>query len=139
MKTLIMYYSFGGMSKKKATLLKDEIKDAELCEIHQKRKFNIFTAIILGCPSAMKRKTTEIQDIQFNLDAYERIILIAPIWAGYPAPAFNAMVQLLPGGKSVEVYLCSGGGETPKSKEGTCEAITHQGCICLGYHDVKQS
>lgn len=139
MKILIMYYSFGGTSKKKAEHLKDEIKDAELCEIHQKRKFNIFTTIILGCPSAMKRKTTEIQDIQINLEAYERIILIAPIWAGYPAPAFNAMVQLLPIGKSIEVYLCSSGGETPKSKDGTCKAITDKGCTCIGYHDVKQS
>ena len=45
-----------------------------------------------------------------QLDDYDRIVLMSPVWGGYPAPAFNAMVRELPAGREVEVILTSDSG-----------------------------
>lgn len=137
MKTIVMYYTFGGTSKKEAEHIAAEKKGVVLCEIEQKKKYNIITAFFSGCPKAMKRKVVEIKEVPYNLEAFEHIILVAPIWAGYPAPAFNAMVDLLPQGKEVEIFMCSGSGESIKSEEGTKKIIQDKNCKLIAYHNIK--
>ena len=137
MKTAILYYTFGGKSRKEANHLATTEEQAEVFEVNEQKKRNMFTAIFSGCPKAAKRKCSKIQPLDCRLEEYEKIILLAPIWAGYPAPAFNAMVELLPSGKKVEIYLQSTSGQAPKSKEGTCQLIKDKGCELIGYHDVK--
>ncbi|HML48788.1 MAG TPA: hypothetical protein PKE04_18760, partial [Clostridia bacterium] len=78
-----------------------------------------------------------IKPLQTNLDEYDRLIIGCPVWGGFPAPAFNAIVEKLPKGKAVEVFLCSGGGETSKSQEGTKRLIESKGCKVLSYRDVR--
>jgi len=137
MKTIIMYYSLKGSSKKEAEKTANQNMGAVLCEVTEKRKRNMFSAFIPGCPQSMNRKKSEINSIPYQMENYDKIILIAPIWGGFPAPAFNAMVELLPNGKDVEVVLCSAGGETPKSMEGTKQIIRDKGCNLIEYRDVK--
>lgn len=137
MRTIIMYYTFGGSSRKEANRIADENVNSVLCEIKEEKKRNIITAFFSGCPKAIKREQSLIQKIEHNLDNFDKIILVAPVWAGFPAPAFNSMVELLPYGKKVEVYLCSGGGETPKSQEGTCQIIRDKRCNLIAYHNIK--
>lgn len=139
MKTIIMYYTFGGTSKKEAERIAYETNDVVLCEVQQKKKYNIFTAFILGCPKAMKRQVVEIKDVPYDLESFDRIIFVTPIWAGFPVPAFNAMVNLLPAGKEVEIFMCSGGGEAPKSEEGTKKMIQDKNCKLVAYHNIKTS
>ena len=139
MKTIIMYYTFGGRSKKEAERIAYETNDVVLCEVQQKKKYNIFTAFILGCPKAMKRQVVEIKDVPYDLEGFDRIIFVAPIWAGFPVPAFNAMVNLLPTGKEVEIFMCSGGGEATKSEEGTKKMIQDKNCKLVAYHNIKTS
>lgn len=139
MKTIVMYYTFGGASKKEAERIAAEDKDAVLCEVQEKKKRNMFTAFFPGCPQAMKRSASEIKEILYNLTDYERIVIVAPIWAGFPVPAFNAIVNLLPAGKEVELFFCSGGGEAPKSEEGTKKIIQDRNCKLIAYHDIRTS
>ncbi len=137
MKTIILYYTFGGKSREVANRLASMETDTIVYEVKEARKRNILTAFFSGCPKAMKRKYSKIQPLTCKLEEYEKIILVAPIWAGFPAPAFNSMVKQLPPEKLVELYLCSGSGEAPKSKEGTCQLIKDKGCELVAYHDVK--
>lgn len=139
MKTIIMYYTFGGSTKKEAEKIAEANKDAILCEVLEKKKRNIFTAFFPGCKQAMKRSTSEIKGIPHDLAGYERIMIVAPVWAGFPVPAFNAMVNLLPAGKEVELFLCSGSGEASKSEEGTKKMIQDKNCKLIAYHDIKTS
>ena len=139
MKTIIMYYTFGGTSKKEAERIADENKDSVICEVQQKKKYNIITAFFSGCPKAMKRQVVEIKEVPYDLAHFDRIIFVAPIWAGFPVPAFNAMVNLLPAGKEVEIFMCSGGGEAPKSEEGTKKMIQDKNCKLIAYHNIKTS
>ena len=72
-----------------------------------------------------------------NLQDYDRIIIGCPIWARYPAPAFNAIVEMLPSGKEVELFFCSAGGDSAASAEGTKELIAKKGCTVTTYRDVQ--
>lgn len=137
MKTLILYYSYKGSSEKKAKELAKELGDCDLCKVEEVKKRSMFGAVMSGCPKAAKRKTSKIKPVSCDFKKFEKVILVAPIWNGFPAPAFNSMVELLPSGKDVELYLCSSGGETPKSKDGTIELIKNHGCHVVDYHDVK--
>lgn len=138
MKTLIVYYTYGGTSRKEAEKLKKENKDSVLCEVLEEKKRNTFTAYFIGCPQAMMRKASKLQKIKYSFTNFQRIIIVCPIWAGSPAPAFNAIVNLLPRGKEVELYFCSGSGQSAKSEAGTKKLIEKMGCKPISYHNIKK-
>ena len=139
MKTIILYYSLGGTSRKKAEQLVKENENAALCEIKELRKRNIFTAFIPGCFHAAKRKTTAIKPLGYDLSDYDHVVIVCPIWASFPAPAFNSIAALLPAGKEVELYFCSGNGGEQQSEQGTKDIMIEKGCILIDYHNVKSS
>ncbi len=136
MKTLILYYTFGGSTQKEAERLAKE-KSASLCRVKERRDRKLFGAFIPGGFQAITRKAVRIQPIDTKLDEFDRIIIGCSVWAGYPAPVFNSMVKLLPKGKEVELVLCSAGGETPKSEVGTRALIEKAGCKLVSYRDVR--
>lgn len=136
MDTVILYYSLGGSTKAEAEKIAME-RGAALEAIRETHKRNVFTAFLPGCPMALHRKASKIEPLHSDFKSYKRIILMAPVWAGYPAPAFNAVLNLLPEGKEIEVVLCSSGGETPKSIVGTKQRVLAQGCRLISYRDIK--
>lgn len=135
MKTLILYYSFTGKTKREAEKLAASL-GADLHEITEVKKRNLFTAFIPGCLHAMKRAVPAIRPLETEPAEYDRIYIGAPVWASSPAPAFNAAVMLLPAGKEVGVFLTSGSGDTAKSAEGTKKMITDKGCKVIDYKDI---
>lgn len=136
MKSVVIYYSFKGHTKNAAVKLAAD-RDAELFEICEAKRRSFPAAVIPGCFDARKRRASAIHDIPADLNAFDRILIGAPIWGGYPAPAFNSLVHLLPEGKEVEVFLCSAGGSSALSAEGTRQLIRDRGCRLVEYHDIK--
>lgn len=136
MKTIVLYYSFGGSTKAEAERIAAE-NDAVLCRVEETKNRSLISAFVPGAPNAKNRKASEIKQIGHDLNSFDRIIIGCPIWGGYPAPAFNAIAKLLPSGKEVELVFCSGGGETPNSSQGTKDLISKKGCNVISYRDVK--
>lgn len=136
MKTVILYYTFGGSTKKEAERLAAEL-GAPLYRVREARSRSLFASFLPGSWLAMHRKAATIRPPDIRLQDYGRIIIGCPVWAGYPAPAFNAIAELLPTGKEVELFFCSAGGGTQKSAQGTKELIGKKGCTVLSYRDVK--
>ncbi len=136
MKSIVLYYTLGGSSKKEAERIAEQI-GADLCCVKEKRKRGIVSAFMPGSIWAMKRKASDIEPLGIDLNEYEKIVIVCPIWANFPAPAFNAVVGILPQGKQVELNLCSGGGSSEKSKQGTIELIEKALCIVVSYRDIK--
>ena len=136
MKTLILYYTFGGATRKEAERLATE-SGASLCRVEEARDRSMLTAFIPGAWQARRRKAAAIKPLREDMNAYDRLILGCPVWGGFPAPAFNAMVEKLPKGKEVEVFLCSAGGETPQSQEGTKRLVESKGCKVISYRDIR--
>lgn len=135
MKTIIVYFTFGGSTQKEAVRLAAEL-DAPLCRVKEAHHRSFLGAFVPGGFLAMQRKAVAIQPLDINLNDYDRIIIGCPVWAEYPAPAFNAIVERPPSGKEVELFLCSGGSGTQKSEAGTKEKIERKGCTVVSYRDV---
>jgi len=138
MKTILIYYTFGGSTKKEAERLSAE-RDVPLYRVEEAHNRNFMAAFIPGGYLAMNRKSVAVNPLHINLNNYDRIMIGCPVWAGYPAPVFNAIVEQLPAGKEVELFLCSGGGDTQKSEQGTKELIEKKGCKVISYRNVKTS
>jgi hypothetical protein len=138
MKSIVLYYSYTGHTKKIAEKLA-RTQGAEIVEVKTKRRKGMLAAFLIDCPRAMLRRSDAVQPITQDLKEYSLITLLAPVWAGFPAPAFNAMVQLLPAHANVQVILVSGGGSgaTKKSEEGTRKLLKKQGCKVLSYKDTR--
>ena len=136
MKTVILYYTFGGSTKKEAERLAAEL-GAPLYRVREARNRSLLRAFFPGGYSAMHRRAVAIQPPDIHLQDYDRIIIGCPVWAGYPAPAFNAIAELLPAGKEVELFFCSGGSGTQKSEQGTKELVEGKSCTVVSYRDVK--
>ncbi len=135
MKTLIIYYTFGGSTKKEAERLATE-RNATLYRVKEAHKRSFLAAFIPGGLHARQRKSVAIQPLAIDLKEYDRIIIGCPVWAAHPAPAFNSIVEYLPAGKEIEIFLCSGGSGTAASEQGTKELIEKKGCTLVSYRDV---
>jgi len=111
MKTLILYYSYTGHTKKIAQELaaKESYDIEEIKDIYRPGKLK---AYVSGCFAAMRGKAWPIQSLEVNLAAYDRIILLSPVWAGNPPPAVHAVLQQLPAGKNLSVKMISASGES---------------------------
>lgn len=107
MRTAVVYYTFGGATKKQAERIAAE-QEADLFRVREAKDRSLFGAFIPGAMQARNGKKTKILPLSSDLRDYERIILGGPVWASFPAPAFYAMIDLLPPGKEVEVFLCAG-------------------------------
>ncbi len=135
MKTVVIYFTFGGYTKAAAEKLALE-RGASICRVMEVRDRSFFAAIVPGAPYATHRRSVAIEPLGIDLNDYDQIVIGCPVWAGYPAPAFNAIVEQLPAGKEVELFFCSGGGDTKKSKEGTKTLIEKKGCTVVSYRDI---
>lgn len=135
MKAVIIYYTFGGYTKKEAERLSEEL-NAPIFRVMEARERSLFSAFMPGGFLAMHRKAVDILPLDVDLNIYDRIVIGCPVWASYPAPAFNAIVDLLPAGKEVGIFMCSGGSGTKKSEQGTKALVEHKGCTVSYYHDI---
>ena len=136
MKTVILYYSFSGKTKKLAIKKANEL-GADIEEITEVKKSSMLKAFTVGAFMAIKRKKAEIQPVTSVLSGYDQIIIMAPVWANKPAPAFNNIIEHLPSGKKIELFLTSGSGKTKGSTEGTKALVAARGCEVTGYTDIK--
>ena len=90
MKTVIVYFSREGHTRKVANALAEQL-NADTVEITEPKKRNGFLGFMRSGRESMANKIPEINPIQTNISDYDRVIIAAPIWAGNlstPARAF---------------------------------------------------
>jgi len=136
MKQIILFYSYSGRTKILAGMKALEL-NADIEEITEVKKMSVIKAYVVGGFYALRRKRVKINPIKANLSDYEQIIIMVPVWAGNPAPAFNSIKRLIPSGKKIELIMISAGGGTKKSAEKTKEFFINRGCEVTGYTDVN--
>lgn len=127
MKTVILYYTLGGATKKEAERLSKEF-DAPVYRVYEAHSRSLFSSFIPGGFQAMKRRAVKIKPLGVDLSGFDRVVIGCPVWAAYPAPAFNSIVNLLPSGKDVELFFCEGGSDPLKDEPGTKELVEKRGC-----------
>lgn len=89
MKTLIIYYSFSGNNECLALDLQKRLNCdiQKIIELKPRKSIDILLDLIF------KRKS-KIEKSNFDLRQYDRLILIAPIWAGKIATPLRAFIEL---------------------------------------------
>ena len=136
MKTLLLYYSFTGNTRRFAEKLASET-GAELFALKDAKPLSKLRAFTSGVVAAMRQKPANLHPFSANLPAYDKIIIAMPIWAGHPAPPIHNILAQLPAGKEVELYMLSGSGHSGGSAEKIKALVTANGCTVTGYHDIK--
>ena len=131
MKTIVIYYSFSGNTKALAYKKAQEL-GADIEEIIEVKR----PIMPIGIHRAVNRVGTEIHPIESQLDDYDEIIIMSPVWAEHPVSAIYSLIDCLPKGKSVELVMVSGGGGTRISCEGTKALVVDRGCEVVRYTDV---
>ena len=135
MRTLIVYYSFTGNTKHLAMELAAE-ESADLLRLLDLKKPGKLKAYLMGCPAAIFGKAWPIQTLDVDLAAYERVVLMSPVWAGNVVPAVNAFLQALPAGLTLEVKLVSASGQS-KCADQLGNALHTRDCTLAGIEDIR--
>jgi flavodoxin len=135
MSTIVVFYSYGGSTKTLAGdfAAKESADIAEVKDVNRPGKLKAYTA---GIAAAIRGRARPIQPLGADLQKYDRLVLFAPIWAGNPPPAFNALLSILPSGKKVSVKMVSMSGKS-NCKERLTAVIKAQGCELENFEDIK--
>jgi flavodoxin len=135
MKTLILYYSYSGKTKVLAEKLatKKNAKIVELKDVKRPGKLKAYTA---GIVASIRGKAWKIQALDVDLAKCDKIILLAPVWAGNPPPAVNGLLELMPEGKSVSIKMVSMSGKSD-CKERMKQRIKDKNCTLDSFEDIK--
>ena len=135
MKTLIIYYSFSGRTRAIAKELAAK-ESADIVEIKDVKHLGRLKAYTAGIVASVRGKAWPIQPMGANFALYDRLILLAPIWANNPPPAFNAMLVRLPAGKTVSVKMVSMSGRS-NCKDRLEKVIRTKGSIMDSFENIK--
>lgn len=136
MRTLVIFYSYTGSSERIARQIAQET-GADLYEIKDKTKPGKFKAYTWGCYHALRMKKTPVLPINIHMDAYDKIILLAPVWAGLPAPQILSVLDLLPREKEISFCAVSMSGKS-RGKDKVLLALSNKGCKTVSYKDIKR-
>ncbi len=136
MNTVILYYTFGGASMAEA---KKRSMDGSIpvYRIREAKRRSLFTSFFPGCFWAMKRKPSKIVWPDLDLEKYDNIEILCPVWASFPAPAFNAIIERLPEGKNVSLVFVSGGGSPLRDEPGTIALVEKMACRVVSVENIK--
>ena len=135
MNTLVIFYSYSGHTKAIATDIAAK-ESADILEVKEAKRRGKFRAYTAGIFASIKGTTWPIQPLDTDLAQYDRLILLSPVWASNPPPPFNALLQILPEGKTISVKMISGSGKS-ECKERLEAAIQSRGSVLESLEDIK--
>ena len=137
MKKLALYYSFDNKTKRIAEAKYKEMKADLLVEVKEVKQRSKFNVAVSGRFEAMRQKKSEIEPLNVDFDEYGIIIIFMPLWGGNPAPVMNSIIELIPKGKEVELYMTSPNGVSTSSADNTSDKIQKRGSLVTKYVDLK--
>jgi flavodoxin len=111
MKSIIVYYSYSGNTRKVAQILAEYLSrhsEVELLELEaQDESKNFFTQ----GNRAHKHICAQLAPVKLNLNEYEIVCFGTPVWAFTSTPAINAYAQACAGleNKTIILFTTSGG------------------------------
>jgi len=134
MKKAVVYYSYSGKTKTLATELAAR-ESADVIEVKGAKRVGKLKAYTAGIVASIRGKAWPIEPLS-DMGAYDHLHLMAPVWAGNPAPAMYAALNRLPAGKRVSVAMVSmsGNSDCRARVEGM---IKNRGSEMVDFTDVK--
>jgi flavodoxin len=116
MKTLIVYYSRTGTTKRAAEIAAKEL-GADIEELIDKTKRAGILGYLKSGRQAMTKKLTELEPTKKDPKSYELVIIATPLWVGIIPPAIRTYLKNNPlENKKVAILITMSGSETQKEK-----------------------
>lgn len=111
MRTVIVYYSFSGVTRTIAEHIR-VATGCDLLEVRARKPYSGLTAYLLGTFRARRGRADPIEPAEIDVGAYDLVVLGTPVWGGRPAPAMNGAIRALAnaGGKTSVLYATCGSG-----------------------------
>ena len=113
MKTLIVYYSYSGITEKVVKLYESELAKSGSVTVQRLKPSQEINTFLGQCRAAFSRKRAELNEgAKFDVKDYDLVIICSPVLAFAPAPAINTYLDKLSGveGKKTVILLTSGSG-----------------------------
>lgn len=104
MKSVVIYYSYSGNTRKIAEALAEYLGGADIIEL---KCVEEITSFIGQSRKAFWHKKVEIRDVKFDLKEYDLVCLGTPVWAFGPAPAMNMFLDKCAGVENKKIVLFS--------------------------------
>lgn len=89
MDTLIVYYSRSGSTRTVAAALARGVGGTLRELVDANARTNLFTAVV----AALFRRSARLVNPDYDVTAYETVVVMTPIWVGNPAPAANTFLR----------------------------------------------
>lgn len=105
MRTIIIYYSYTGNTKKVAEILAEYLKGKYEVEVLRLEALDESVSFFRQVARALFHKKAKISPLEFDLSDYDLICLGTPVWAFCPAPAMNAYLRDCSGLENKPVVL----------------------------------
>jgi flavodoxin len=129
MKTLLVYYSWTGNTRKLAQKITSKLK-CDVEEIYEKHKRKGKLDYMVGGFQAMVGMKSGIEKPKKNPSDYDLVLLGGPVWAGRIAPALRAYLSQSKVIGNYAFFMSKGGGEHGKAVEGV-ETLTGKKPIAI--------
>jgi len=109
-KSLVVYYSRSGRTRKVGELIAQKLK-SDIEEIVDKQNRSGMKGYLFSGRDAFLNKFTQIQSSDVNLSNYDLVIIGSPIWAGKMPPAIRTFLNVS-SAKKVGFYCTCGGSDS---------------------------
>lgn len=143
MKTLIVYYSYGGNTRSIAEQIQKR-KSFDILEIKPTQEYTHDYDDLVDEEEAKlgQDEIIEIEDIEVDLNDYDRIILGSPVWWYHLSPAIRSFLKKYDlKDKTIVPFITNGGwiGHTTDDVQKYAENCTVENGIDIKYdgHDLK--
>lgn len=105
MRTIIIYYSFSGNTRRVAEVLGECLKQKSEVQMIGLKAWDESDKFLTQAARGFRHKRANIEPVDFDLSQYDLICLGTPVWAFGPAPAVNTYLDKCSGLKGKEVVL----------------------------------
>ncbi len=94
-KSIVVYYSFEGSTKRLAEKLAGELK-CDILELKVEREIKTrgFFKYVWGGRQAVMKSRPELKSYNFESKQYENIIIGTPVWAGTISPSIRSFLEV---------------------------------------------
>ncbi len=93
MKSIVIYYSYSGNTKRIADILAEALKDKGEVEQLELAPLDEVDSFLGQAKRAFFKKRAKIQEVKLDLSEYDLICFGTPVWAFGPAPAINTYLD----------------------------------------------
>ncbi len=141
MKSIVIYYSYTGNTKKIAEKLLDILKQKGEAEIHRLSPTDESNNFFAQAIRAFAGKKATLSNKSFDLSNYDLICLGSPVWAFAPTPAINTFLdkcQNLDGKDAICFTTYHSGAGVKKCANTMINELKKKGAFKLASFNIQQ-